>query len=84
MLNIESLDIICAPSIGEEQVAKFEKLFYAVRYIRLAVFTSFRLPISTFHDQNKTLFSNLATCSSPIEGAQIISNDSIFSTSDLS
>ena len=36
MLNIESLDIICAPSIGEEQVAKFEKVFYAVRYIRLA------------------------------------------------
>ena len=33
VLNIESLDIICAPSVGEEQVATFETVFYAVRYI---------------------------------------------------
>ena len=35
-LNTASLDMICAPSIGEEQAAKFETLFTAVRYIRSA------------------------------------------------
>ena len=33
VLNKESLDMICAPSIGEEQAAIFEKVYYAVRYI---------------------------------------------------
>ena len=33
-LNRESLDMIFAPSIGEEQAAKFETVFTAVRYIR--------------------------------------------------
>ena len=33
VLNRESLDIICAPSIGEEQNAIFEQVYYAVRYI---------------------------------------------------
>ena len=33
VLNKASLDMICAPSIGEEQAAKFEKVYYAVRYI---------------------------------------------------
>ena len=33
VLNKESLDMICAPSVGEEQAAKFEKVYYAVRYI---------------------------------------------------
>ena len=33
VLNKESLDIICAPSIGEEQADKFELVFTAVRYI---------------------------------------------------
>ena len=33
ILNRESLDIICAPSVGEEQVAEFLTLFTAVRYI---------------------------------------------------
>ena len=33
VLNKASLDMICAPSIGEEQAAKFEKKYYAVRYI---------------------------------------------------
>ena len=33
VLNRESLDMICAPYVGEEQVAEFEKLFTAVRYI---------------------------------------------------
>ena len=32
-LKQESLDIICSPSIGEEQVATFWSVFYAVRYI---------------------------------------------------
>ena len=32
VLNKESLDMICAPSIGEEQAARFEKNYYAVRY----------------------------------------------------
>ena len=31
--NIESLDIICAPYVGEEKAAEFETLFAAVRYI---------------------------------------------------
>ena len=31
VLNRESLDIICAPSIGEEQVAKFETVFTVAR-----------------------------------------------------
>ena len=35
VLNRESLYIICDPSAGEEQVANFETLFYAVIYIRL-------------------------------------------------
>ena len=33
VLNKASLDIIFAPSVGEEQAAKFEKVYYAVRYI---------------------------------------------------
>ena len=33
VLNRESLEIICAPSVGEEQAAKFESVFTAVRYI---------------------------------------------------
>ena len=33
VLNRELLDMICAPSAGEEQVAVFETLFTAVRYI---------------------------------------------------
>ena len=33
VLNRESLDIICAPSIREEQATKFESVFTAVRYI---------------------------------------------------
>ena len=31
VLNKASLDIICAPSVGEQQTAKFEKVYYAVR-----------------------------------------------------
>ena len=33
VLNRASLDMICAPSVGEEQHAMFEKVYYAVRYI---------------------------------------------------
>ena len=33
VLNKESLEMICAPSVGEEQAAKFEKVYYAVIYI---------------------------------------------------
>ena len=33
VLNSESLDMICAPSVGEKQVAGFETVFSAVRYI---------------------------------------------------
>ena len=33
VLNMASLDMICVPSVGEEQAAKFEKVYYAVRYI---------------------------------------------------
>ena len=33
VLNKASLEIICAPSVGEEQTAIFEKVYYAVRYI---------------------------------------------------
>ena len=33
VINIESLDMICASFVGEEQLANFETLFYAVRYI---------------------------------------------------
>ena len=33
VLNREYLDMICAPSVGEEQIALFEKVFTAVRYI---------------------------------------------------
>ena len=33
VLNRASLDMICTPSIGEEQDAKFESVFTAVRYI---------------------------------------------------
>ena len=33
VLNIESLDMIFAPFVGEEQVAEFETVFTAVRYI---------------------------------------------------
>ena len=36
VLNMASLDMICAPSLGEEQAAKFETVFAAVRYIRSA------------------------------------------------
>ena len=33
VLNRASLDMICAPYVGEEQDAMFEKVYYAVRYI---------------------------------------------------
>ena len=33
VLNRVSLDMICAPSVGEKQDAMFEKVYYAVRYI---------------------------------------------------
>ena len=33
VLNKASLDMICAPSVVEEQNAIFEKVYYAVRYI---------------------------------------------------
>ena len=33
VLNRESLDMISEPSVSEEQVADFETLFTAVRYI---------------------------------------------------
>ena len=33
VLNKASLDMNCDPSVGEEQAAKFEKVYYAVRYI---------------------------------------------------
>ena len=31
VLNRASLDMICAPYVGEEQAAIFEKVYYAVR-----------------------------------------------------
>ena len=34
LLHRELLDIICAPSFGEEEFAEFETVFTAVRYIR--------------------------------------------------
>ena len=33
VLNRESLDMICAPYVGEEEGAYFETVFTAVRYI---------------------------------------------------
>ena len=33
VLNRVSLEIICAPYVGEEQYAMFEMFYYAVRYI---------------------------------------------------
>ena len=33
VLNKASLDMICAPSVNEEQAAIFEKVYYSVRYI---------------------------------------------------
>ena len=36
VLNRASLDMICDPSVGEEQAAKFETVFTAVRYIPYA------------------------------------------------
>ena len=33
VLNRESLHMLCAPSVGEEQAANFETVFTAVRYI---------------------------------------------------
>ena len=33
VLNRASLDMICAPSVGEEQDPMFENFYYAVRYI---------------------------------------------------
>ena len=36
VLNMASLDMICDPSVGEEQATKFETVFTAVRYISSA------------------------------------------------
>ena len=33
VLNRASLDMICASSIGEEQAACFEKVYYSIRFI---------------------------------------------------
>ena len=38
VLDIESLDMSCSPSVGEEQVAKFETVFTVVKYICLYVY----------------------------------------------
>ena len=35
VLNRELLDMICAPSVGKEEVATFERVFYAAIYICL-------------------------------------------------
>ena len=35
MINRESLNDICSPSVDVEQVTKFKTVFYAVRYICL-------------------------------------------------
>ena len=32
-LTRESLDLMCSPSVGEEQVVKFENMFFAVIYM---------------------------------------------------
>ena len=32
-LTQELLDLICSPSVGEEQVTTFQSVFYSVRYI---------------------------------------------------
>ena len=32
-LNKALLDMMCAPSVGEEQTARFDKVYYTVRYI---------------------------------------------------
>ena len=34
VINREYLDMLCAPSIGEEEVDTFETVFCGVRYIR--------------------------------------------------
>ena len=44
VLNKASLDMICAPSVGEEQAENFEKVYYAVRYI----FNQAKLKIGQF------------------------------------
>ena len=36
VLNRASLEMICAPSVGEEQAFKLKTVFTAVRYIRSA------------------------------------------------
>ena len=33
VLNMDSLDMLCGPSVGEEQNVIFEKVYYVVRYI---------------------------------------------------
>ena len=33
VLNRKSLDMICAPYVGEEQASEFETVFAAMRYI---------------------------------------------------
>ena len=33
VLNKASLDMICAPSVGEERAESFEKVYYDVRFI---------------------------------------------------
>ena len=33
VLNKASLDMICAPSVGKEQTARFDQVYYDVRYI---------------------------------------------------
>ena len=35
VINRKSFDIICAPSVGEEQVAKFETVFCSEIYLHL-------------------------------------------------
>ena len=44
VLNKASLDMIFAPSVGEEQASKFEKVYYSVRYI----FNEAKLKIGQF------------------------------------
>ena len=49
VFNRASLEMICAPSVGEEQAAMFEKVYYAVRYIYIGA----QLPQKTQSSNNR-------------------------------
>ena len=56
------MNIICAPSVGKEQVARFEMVFYAVIYICLIHMNTWKEKIDTETKKQKKWIAKTCIC----------------------